>query len=148
MKRWIVLFCLMVFVLTGCSNEKNTVSDAPRIEDYSWVMTTIQYTEDDGQIIAHAADTVGVPDSSVEIALKCSSANGELSLTDETNSKSYKGTYKVTDTNQETRIYEIVLNNMEGMAVVSMTNYEDQSQTPTFIIRFEDYSINFFSAEK
>lgn len=148
MKRWIVLFCLMIFMLTGCSNEKNAVSDAPKIEDYSWVMTTIQSSEDDGQIIAHAVDTVGVPENSVEIVLKCSAANGELSLTDETNSKSYKGTYKLTDANQETRIYEVVLNNVEGIAVVSMTKYEDKSQTPTFIIRFEDYSINFFSAEK
>lgn len=148
MKKLMIFFCIMAFMLTGCGDGENATSNAPKIEDYSWLMTTIQSAENDGEIIAHALDTVGVPDTSVEIVLKCSAVNGEFRLTDETYGNSYAGTYKLTDTNQETRIYEVIVDDIEGMAVVSMTNYQDESQMPTLIISFEDYAINFFSADK
>ena len=97
-------------------------------------MTTIQSTETDGQAIAHAPGAVGVPDTSVEVILKCTAADGEFTLTDETNGNTYTGTYKRTDTNQETRIYEVAVGDSEGMAVVSMNVYHDGSEMPTFII--------------
>ena len=144
MKRLMIVFFLMVFVLTGCGRGESETSDALNIEDYSWQMTTIQSTETDGQAIAHAPGAVGVPDTSVEVILKCTAADGELTLTDETNGNTYTGTYKLTDTNQETRIYEVTVGDSEGMAVVSMTTYHDDSQIPAFIISLGDYALNFF----
>jgi len=143
MKRLMIVFFLMAFVLTGCGRGKSETSDALSIEDYSWQMTTIQSTETDGQAIAHAPGAVGVPDTSVEVILKCTATNGELNLTDETNGNTYTGSYKLTDTNQETRIYEVTVGDSEGMAVVSMTVYHDDSQMPAFIISLGDYALNF-----
>ena len=116
----------------------------PNIEDHAWQMTTVQSVEADGQVIVHAPETVGVPDTSVEVVLKCAAADGDLTLTDESNGNTYTGTYELTDTSQETRIYEIVVGDSEGMAVVSMTTYQDESRTPTLIISLDDYALNFF----
>lgn len=143
MKKLMIVFCLLAFVLTGCGRGESETSDALNIEDYSWQMTTIQSTETDGQAIAHAPGAVGVPDTSVEVILKCTATNGELNLTDETNGNTYTGSYKLTDTNQETRIYEVTVGDSEGMAVVSMTVYHDDSHMPAFIISLGDYALNF-----
>ena len=144
MKKLSIFLCLLVLSLTGCGGSKSNTSNALNIEDYSWHMTMIQSTEADGQAIAHAPGAVGVPDTSVEVILKCTAADGELTLTDETNGNTYTGTYKLTDTNQETRIYEVTVGDSEGMAVVSMTTYHDDSQIPAFIISLGDYALNFF----
>ena len=143
MKRLMIIFFLLAFVLTGCGGGESKTSDAPNIEDYSWQMTTIQSTETDGQAIAHAPGAVGVPDTSVEVILKCTAVDGELTLTDETNGNTYTGTYKLTDTNQVTRIYEVTVGDSEGMAVVSMTVYHDDSKIPAFIISLGDQTLNF-----
>lgn len=144
MKRLSVLFCLIILILTGCSNEESTAGNAPKIEDHTWQMTTVQNAEADGQVVAHAPGTVGVSDTSMEVILKCAAADGKLTLTDEIIGNTYTGTYKLTDTNQETRIYEVIIEDSEGMAVVSMTTYQDESQTPTLIINLGNYAMNFF----
>ena len=46
MKKIVMLLVLLVFFLTGCS------SRIPHIEDYSWVMTSVQSGED-GQAVAY-----------------------------------------------------------------------------------------------
>lgn len=144
MKKISILICLIVLVLTGCSNKESATGNVPNIEDHAWQMTTVQSVEADGQVIAHAPGTVGVPDTSVEVVLKCVAADGDLTLTDESNVSTYTGTYELTDTSQETRIYEIVVGDSEGMAVVSTTTYQDESRTPTLIISLDDYALNFF----
>ena len=144
MKKLSILICFIVLVLAGCSHKESTTGNVPNIEDNTWQMTTGQSTEADGQVIVHAPGTVGVPDTSVEVVLKCAAADGNLILTDEANGNTYTGTYELTDTSQETRIYEIVVGDSEGMAVVSMTTYQDESQTPTLIISLDDYALNFF----
>lgn len=144
MKKLSILFFSIVLVLTGCSNEESTTSNAQNIEDYTWQMTTVQSIEAEGQAVAHAPGIVGVPDTSVEVILKCVAADGYLTLTDEANGNTYTGTYELTDTSQETRIYEVTVGDFEGMAVLSMTIYRDESQMSTLIINIGDYTLNFF----
>ena len=144
MKKLSIFICFIVLVLAGCSHKESTTGSVPNIEDNTWQMTTGQSTESDGQVIVHAPGTVGVPDTSVEVVLKCAAADGDIILTDEANGNTYTGTYELTDTSQETRIYEIVVGDSEGMAVVSMTTYQDERQTPTLIISLDDYALNFF----
>lgn len=87
---------------------------------------------------------MGVPDASVEVILKCAAADGELTLTDETGGSICTGTYRLADTNKETMIYDVIMEDCNGMAVVSMTAYQDKSQKPILIITLGDYSMNFF----
>ena len=75
----------------------------------------------------------------------CRAQNGKLTVTDQTNNKTYTGTYKFNGTDPQSSVYEVVIDGKEGMAVVAMTTYHDGSQNPTFIISLGDYTINFFA---
>lgn len=141
MKRLSVLLCLLLLLLTGCGSKDSTV---PKIEDYSWQMTTVQSMEAEGQAVAYGPGNESALETAVEILLSCTAADGTITLTDETNGQTYSGTYKLTESDQQTSTYEVTVGETEGMAVVSMTTYHDDSQTPTFIISLGDYALNFF----
>ena len=141
MKRLSVLLCLLLLLLTGCGSKDSTV---PKIEDYSWQMTTAQSMEAEGQAVAYGPGNESTLETAVEILLSCTAADGTITLTDETNGQTYSGTYKLVETDQQTSTYEVTVGETEGMAVVSMTTYHDDSQTPTFIISLGDYALNFF----
>ena len=142
MKRLGVLLCLLL-LLAGCSSKDITV---PKIEDYSWQMTTVQSMEAEGQAVAYGSGNDSTLETAVEILLTCTASDGTITLTDETNGQTYSGTYKLSESDQQTSIYEITVGETEGMAVVSMTTFHDDSQTPTFIISLGDYAMNFFPA--
>ena len=142
MKRLSVLLCLLLLLLlAGCGSKDSTV---PKIEDYSWQMTTAQSIEAEGQAVAYGPGNNSTLETAVEILLTCTAADGTITLTDETIGQTYSGTYKLTETDQQTSTYEVTVGETEGMAVVSMTTYHDDSQTPTFIISLGDYALNFF----
>ena len=143
MKRLSVLLCLLLLLLAGCGSTDSTV---PKIEDYSWQMTTAQSIEAEGQAVAYGPGNDSTLETAVEILLSCTAADGTITLTDETNGQTYSGTYKLTETDQQTSTYEVTVGETEGMAVVSMTTFHDDSQTPTFIISLSDYALNFFAA--
>lgn len=141
MKRLSVLLCLLLLFLAGCGSKDSTV---PKIEDYSWQMTTVQSMEAEGQAVAYGPGNDSTLETAVEILLSCTAADGTITLTDETNGQMYSGTYKLTESDQQASTYEITVGETEGMAVVSMTTYHDDSQIPTFIISLGDYALNFF----
>ena len=141
MKRLSVLLCLLLLLLTGCGSKDSTV---PKIEDYSWQMTTAQSMEAEGQAVAYGPGNESTLETAVEILLSCTAADGTITLTDETNGQTYSGTYKLVETDQQTSTYEVTVGETEDMAVVSMTTYHDDSQVPTFIISLGDYALNFF----
>ena len=140
MKKLCLLWMISLLFLGGCS--KNSV---PKMEDYEWVMTSVQSNED-GRVIAFGGRKSSTFDSAEQVELTCQAESGILTLTDQTNSKIYTGTYKLTQTDPQSSIYEVIVNGNEGMAVVAMTTYNDGNQEPTFIVNLGDYSIN-FSAE-
>ena len=141
MKRLSVLLCLLLLLLAGCGSKESAVS---KIEDYSWQMTTVQSMEAEGQAIAYGPGNDSTLDTAVEILLTCAATDGTITLTDETNGQTYSGTYKLTETEQQTSTYEVTIGETDGMALVSMTTYHDDSQAPTFIISLGDYALNFF----
>lgn len=141
MQRLSVLLCLLLLLLAGCGSKDSTV---PKIEDYSWQMTTAQSMEAEGQAVAYGPGNESTLETAVEILLSCTAADGTITLTDETNGQTYSGTYKLAETDQQTSTYEVTVGETEGMAVVSMTTYHDDSQVPTFIISLGDYALNFF----
>lgn len=141
MKRLSVLLCLLLLLLAGCGSKDSTV---PKIEDYSWQMTTVQSMEAEGQAVAYGPGNESTLETAVEILLSCTAADGMITLTDETNGQVYSGTYKLTESDHQSSTYEVTVGETEGMAVVSMTTYHDDSQTPTFIISLGDYALNFF----
>lgn len=139
MKKIAMLLVLLVFFMTGCS------SRVPRIEDYSWVMTSVQSGED-GQAVAYGESGSSTLDTAKKIDLYCRAADGELLLTDSTNQKTYTGTYEVYRSDPESMTYRVTIEGQDGLAVVGMTTFHDKSQAPTFIINMGEYAINFSAA--
>ena len=139
MRKISLLFAVLLF-LTGCNN-----SQVPKIDEYDWVMTSVQSIDADGQAIAFGERGSSTLPSAQQVDLTCKAENGNLTLTDQTNNKTYTGTYKLTQTDPKSNIYEVVVDGKEGMAVVAMTTYHDGSQAPTFIINLGDYTINLFA---
>lgn len=139
MKKSILLLSLLLLILSGCS------SNIPKVEDYDWIMASVQSISADGQVIAYGEPENSTLDSIKQIELACKAENGNLTLTDQTNGKTYTGTYQLSKMSKQSSIYEVVVNGKEGMAVVAMTTYQNGSQKPTFIISLCDYAINFFA---
>ncbi len=139
MKKSILLLSLLLLILSGCS------SNIPKVEDYDWIMASVQSISADGQVIAYGEPENSTLDSIKQIELACEAENGNLTLTDQTNGKIYTGTYQLSKMSKQSSIYEVVVNGKEGMAVVAMTTYQNGSQKPTFIISLCDYAINFFA---
>ena len=138
-----VLTAIMIFALVGCSN--NAVSE---IEVNSWKMTTVQSVENDGQVIAYGSDDNSTLDSATKIDLECKAENGNLTLSDLTNNKTYTGTYLLKSSSSESTIYEVHIGDAEGLAVVSFTKYNDDTQKPTLILSMENFAVNFFALDK
>lgn len=137
-KQFLISTLLFTFLSTGCG--KNTV---PKIDEYSWTMSTVQTTENNGQIVAHGPDNTDAPENSVEIRLTCEAQDGVLTITDHTDGQTYTGTYKTAGTSPESVTYEITLDRADGMAVVAMTNYHDGTQTPTLVMSVGEWVIYF-----
>lgn len=140
----IILLLLAIFLLflIGCNNE-----NIHRIEEYNWVMTSVQSMNADGQAIAFGERGSSTLSSAKLIELTCTAENGQITLIDQTNGKTYEGTYKRTQTDPQSAIYKVVINGKEGHAVVAMTSYHDGNQEPTLVINFGEYTINFFAQQ-
>lgn len=131
---------IFLFSLTSCKQTGRMT-----IENNEWVLSTIQSSEQNGDIIAYNPNdnTVIVPENAIIIELLCSAKDNILTLSDETNSKTYTGEYKELDDNFESTIYEIIINGEQGTAVAATTKYVDGSQIPALIITLGDYTLNF-----
>ena len=139
----LVAFLFLFLTLAGCS------SDIVKIEVYEWKLTLIQSNED-GSVVGCASEHYEMHkeiEGLVVIDLICSASDGEFSITDKTNDKSYNGTYKLTTQNSKSTIYEIATAENAGNAVTAYTKYKDgfaaTSKTPTLIITLGDYTLNF-----
>ena len=140
MKKLVLCWVVALLFLTGCSN-----SNVPRIEDYTWTMTSVQSKETNGQVVAFGDRGSSTLASAKQIELTCTAQNGNLTFNDQTNHTTYTGTYKLSETEPQSSIYQVVVEGKEGVAVVAMTVYQDGSEEPTFIINLDEYTVNFFA---
>lgn len=146
MKRIIafILSALTCMCLVACGNNQKYA-----IDDYTWVMSTIQSVEQNGDFVAYAPSNVtfdkNAYPNAVSIDMTCSAKNGALSILDKTNNKTYNGSYKVTNNSSQTVIYEIVIEDKSGTVVVSVTDNQDGTVIPTMILSIDDYALNFQS---
>ena len=147
------LFALLwVFCLCGCSNENKN----PTIEAYTWRLTTVQEGQR-GEAVACDPQLVSENEGARALEMLCTAQNGELTLTDRTNRKSYKGRYSLLEKSPDSFIYEVTIEDTAGYAVTgtaSYTAYEEEEQTPQtkqsprLIYNVGGYALNFCSARE
>lgn len=139
MKKTGLLLALLLVLLTGCA------SKAPKIDEYSWVMTSVQSMEAGGQAVVYGERGSSTLEGAKQIELLCEAKDGKLTLTDRTNDRTYTGTYQQSQRDPKSTIYEVEVDGITGMAAVAMTTYQDGSQDPTLIFNLGDYAVNFFA---
>ena len=138
----VFLMSLTVFTLSACN------ADVVAIEDYEWKMRTVmsndietaQY-QDELVIAVGEADEL-YPDAEI-VDMTLTAKDGEITIKDSTNDKTYNGTYEVMQKTPKGTDYEIIINGVSGYATVSPTEYYDGSDIPTLPININGYSLYF-----
>lgn len=146
MKKIVILILSTFFCLcfVACGNEQKYT-----IDNYTWVMSSIQSIEQNGDFVAYSPsddtfDKAAYPNA-LAVDMVCNAKNGSLSILDKTNGKTYRGTYKTTKRSPQTTIYEIVIEEKSGTAVVSVTRRQDGTGIPSMILSVSGYALNFQS---
>ena len=139
MKRAGLLLAFLLVLLAGCS------SKTPKIDAYSWVMTSVQSMDAGGQAVAYGEQGSSTLEGAKQIELVCEAEGGTLTLTDRTNDRTYTGTYQQSQSDFKSTIYEVEVEGTSGVAVAAMTTYQDGTQDPTLILNLRDYTVNFFA---
>ena len=148
MKKLITLFCAVIFAVTlsACN------ADVVKIEDYEWKMRTVmsndteaaQY-QDELVVAVGEADEL-YPDAEI-VDMTLTAKDGEITITDTTNGKTYNGTYEVIQKTPKGTDYEIIIDGVTGYATVAPTEYYDGTEIPTLPINIDGYSLYFIPNE-
>lgn len=139
MKKAGLWMALLLVLLAGCS------SKTPKIDAYSWVMTSVQSMDAGGQAVAYGQRGSSTLEGAKQVELICEAQGGTLTLTDQTNDRTYAGTYQQSQRDSKSTIYEVEVDGTSGVAVAAMTTYQDGTQDPTLILNLGDYTVNFFA---
>ena len=142
MKRTIsilILIATLTVVLSACGLGK------VKIEDYEWKMKTIMHGEDNQVVVdAVGEDDPAHPEAKV-IDMTLTAKNGKITIMDNTNNKTYEGTYTVEQKTPAETDYKITIDGKEGYATVAMTTYADGTEEPTLPINLGTHSIYFYA---
>ena len=148
MKKIISIFLMLTFTfaLSACN------SDEFAIEDYEWKMRAvmrndIEVAQNEDELVIAVGETDELyPDAEI-VDLTMIAKNGEITVTDTTNNKTYNGTYKVSQETPDGTDYEVTIDGVSGNATVAPTGYYDDPEIPTLPINIGNYSIYFIPKE-
>lgn len=148
MKKIISIFLMLTFTfaLSACN------SDEFAIEDYEWKMRAVMrndievaQNEDELVVAVGEADEL-YPDAEI-VDLTLIAKDGEITVTDTTNNKTYNGTYTIMQKTPDGTDYEMTIDGVSGYATVAPTGYYDDPEIPTLPINIDGYSIYFIPKE-
>lgn len=137
-----VLMSIFMFTLSACNAEKFA------IEDYEWKMRAVMRNDievaqnEDEFVVAVGEFDKLYPDVKI-VDLTLTAKEGEITITDMTNDKTYTGTYNVIKRTSKETDYEVIIDGISGFATASETKYYDDSEVPTLPINLGDYCMYF-----
>ena len=137
-----VLASIFMFALSACNTEKFA------IEDYEWKMRAVMRNDievaqnEDELVVAVGEFDELYPDVKI-VDLTLTAKEGEITITDVTNDKTYTGTYNVIKKTSKETDYEVIIDGVSGFATASETKYYDDSEVPTLPINLGDYCVYF-----
>lgn len=145
MKRVLsTVFLLLSLTLLFSSCATKNIS----IEDYEWQMRTVisgdieTSKNEDSLVVAVGEPDKLYPDAKI-VDLILIAKDGKITINDETNNKTYNGTYKVQQKTPKGNVYEVTINGQDGYATVAPTEYYDGSEIPTLPINLGEYGLYF-----
>ena len=152
MKKYISMLTAIAMVVVTMFLVSSCGASDMKIENYEWKMRTVMrndieaaQNEEDLVVAVGEADEIHPNAKIVDIRL--TAKDGVITVTDETNDKTYSGTYKVQQKTPKGTDYEITIDAIKGYATVAPTEYYDGSAVPTLPINLGEYSLYFIPAE-
>ena len=140
-----VLVLLCIASLTGCGIKGKEVL---YIEFNEWKMQAVMSNDSENAkderelVIAVGGYDEIYPDVKI-VDITLTANQGNITLVDSTNKKTYNGTYKILEETSKEITYEIIIDGVTGYASLSPTKYYNGTEVPTLPINFGDYSIYF-----
>ena len=142
MKRIIACVAALSILMLSFSSCK---TQKPKIEDYQWKMRTVMHADDDTLVIdAVNEEDIAHPEAKV-IDMTLVAQDGKITIADDTNNKTYEGSYAVDGKTPEGTDYTVQISGESGYATVAMTTYLDGNEEPTLPINLGKYSIYFYA---
>jgi len=143
----LVLAIVMTLLLSACGIKGKEIV---YIESYEWKMRSVMSNDaelaEDELVVAVGQSDELYPNAKV-VDMILTANGGEITLTDVTNSKTYTGTYKLTEETSKSATYEIFIDNITGNATITITEHLGNRLTPTLPIVLGDYTVYFLSNE-
>lgn len=142
MKRTIsilILIATLTIALSACGLGK------VKIEDYEWKMRTIMHGEDNQVVVDAVGEYDATHPEAKIIDMILTAKDGKITITDNTNNKTYEGTYTVEQKTPAGTDYKVTIDGKEGYATVAMTTYADGTEEPTLPINLGTHSIYFYA---
>ncbi len=143
----LVMLLVMTMLLSACGIKGKPVV---YIESYEWKMMSVMSNNtdlsEDELVIAVGEQDELYPNATV-VDMILTATNGEITLTDTTNNKTYTGTYKMTEETSKTATYEIEIDGIAGDATIAITEHLGNRLTPTLPINLGEYTVYFLPNE-
>ena len=137
----------MIMLLSSCGIKGKPVV---YIELYEWKLQSVMCNNteiaDEELVIAVGEQDELYPNAKV-VDILLTAKNGEITLTDTTNNKTYTGTYKMTEETSKSVTYEIEIDGIAGNATIAITEHLGNRLTPTLPIDLGEYSVYFLPSE-
>ena len=148
MKKFLSAFLILVFTfaLSACN------SDRIAIEDYEWKMRTVMKNDmeaaqnEDKMVVAVGEHDELYPDAQI-VDITLIAKDGEITVTDTTNNKTYNGTYTIMQKTPDGTDYEVIIDGVSGNATAAPTEFYNDRAIPTLPINIDGYSVYFIPKE-
>ena len=137
----------MIMLLSSCGIKGKPVV---YIELYEWKLQSVMSNDtevaDEELVIAVGEQDELYPNAKV-VDILLTAKNGEITLADTTNNKTYTGTYKMTEETSKSVSYEIEIDGIAGNATIAITEHLGNILTPTLPINLGEYTVYFLPNE-
>lgn len=142
----LLLMLILVFALSACSG------DVVAIEDFEWKMRAvmrndIEVAQNEDELVVAVGETDDIHPNAKIVDIKLVAKDGEITVTDATNNKTYNGSYKVQQKTPKGTDYEVMIDGIKGYATVAPTEYYGGSEVPTLPINLGEYSLYLIPVE-
>ena len=135
----LLLAATLMFALSACGMGK------PKIEDYEWKMRYVMHGEDNQFVMDAMAEESSTHPEAKIIEMTLVAKDGNITITDITNNKTYEGTYTVSGRDPKGTDYRVTIDGKSGFACVAITTYADGTEEPTLPINLGTHSFYFYA---
>lgn len=152
MKKIVIYALTLIYMLSliGCGVKGKAVL---YMDSYEWKMQTVMNNDteltsnEDSLVIAVGKPDTLYPNAPI-VNLLLTASNGTITLVDATNNQTYDGTYKLIEEASKEVHYEISIDGVTGLAVVSTNGHFSETVVLTLAINMSDYSVYFLINEE